>query len=370
LGTYFYDGEGKRVKKVTNTETTIFVYSGGKEIAEYSTLAPPAIPTTNYTTTDTLGSPRVITDAGGTVISRRDFMPFGEEIATDGSYRTTGNKYGLADSVRQKFTSYERDAESDLDFAQARYYNKQHGRFTSVDPSNLQAKLDISTPQSWNAYAYVNNQPTRLTDPTGKCGWKFWQCIANKATCGRFSTDNEIEQEANRHREDFKSELLEYNGQDVRGKDWSQVSDAEILGIYDGLIEAAKNGNVSIENSNNAVEAHSTPELPQIEPPDIDIPMQGGTRSNPNNIRSQMPKVPSSLQRVGRAINWGQTEQGAINRIQSLTRQEVVNSGVTRAEAEAARDFYKQVFKADTLNKTAQAREELMQKVIDFISGR
>src|SRR5687768_1078795 len=25
-GTYFYDGEGKRVKKITSTETTIFVY--------------------------------------------------------------------------------------------------------------------------------------------------------------------------------------------------------------------------------------------------------------------------------------------------------------------------------------------------------
>jgi hypothetical protein len=35
IGRYFYDDEGKRVKKVTATETTVFVYSGGKLVAEY-----------------------------------------------------------------------------------------------------------------------------------------------------------------------------------------------------------------------------------------------------------------------------------------------------------------------------------------------
>jgi hypothetical protein len=36
--TYFYDGEGRRVKKISSTETTIFVYDGGSQlVAEYST---------------------------------------------------------------------------------------------------------------------------------------------------------------------------------------------------------------------------------------------------------------------------------------------------------------------------------------------
>ena len=82
IGQYFYDGEGKRVKKVVPTtgETTVFVYSSGKLVAEYSTVAPPANPSVSYTTTDHLGSPRVITDQNGQVTSRRDFLPFGEEI--------------------------------------------------------------------------------------------------------------------------------------------------------------------------------------------------------------------------------------------------------------------------------------------------
>jgi RHS repeat-associated protein len=63
-------------------------------------------------------------------------------------------------------TGYERDNESDLDFAQARYYNKNHGRFNSVDP--LMASADIVNPQTFNRYAYVGNNPLNETDPTGE----------------------------------------------------------------------------------------------------------------------------------------------------------------------------------------------------------
>ena len=135
IGEYFYDGDGKRVKKFiyTTQETTLFVYdASGKMVAEYATtVAPASEAKVSYLTSDHLGSPRITTDANGSVISRRDFLPFGEETFT--AQRTTGLGY-TADNIRQKFTAYERDTESDLDFAEARYYNKNHGRFTSVDP--------------------------------------------------------------------------------------------------------------------------------------------------------------------------------------------------------------------------------------------
>ena len=36
--TYSYDGEGKRVKKISSLETTVFVYNAsGQLVAEYST---------------------------------------------------------------------------------------------------------------------------------------------------------------------------------------------------------------------------------------------------------------------------------------------------------------------------------------------
>ncbi|MGB7068400.1 MAG: hypothetical protein WBD22_02810, partial [Pyrinomonadaceae bacterium] len=55
LGTYFYDGEGRRVKKISNTETTIFVYNAsGQLVAEYST-ALAQTQQVSYLTNDHLG---------------------------------------------------------------------------------------------------------------------------------------------------------------------------------------------------------------------------------------------------------------------------------------------------------------------------
>jgi RHS repeat-associated protein len=169
IGTYYYDGNGLRVKKTTLTETTIFVYDGSKKlVAEYSTATPPTTPTVSYTATDTLGSPRVITDKNGNVTSRRDFMPFGEEIGVNTQQtvgRSSNPQYNATDNIRQKFTGYEKDKETDLDYAQARYYNNQHGRFTAVDP--LLASGKSSNPQTFNRYAYTMNRPLVHTDPTG-----------------------------------------------------------------------------------------------------------------------------------------------------------------------------------------------------------
>ena len=79
--------------------------------------------------------------------------------------RTVAQGYGQTDNARQKFTGYERDAESGLDFAQARYFSSKHGRFTSVDP--LAASASIKNPQTFNRYSYGLNSPYKFTDSTG-----------------------------------------------------------------------------------------------------------------------------------------------------------------------------------------------------------
>jgi RHS repeat-associated protein len=168
VGAYFYDGNGQRVKKVTNSETTIFVYdAGGKLVAEYSTETSQN-PTVSYTVTDTLGSPRVIVDKQGNIVSRRDFLPFGEEIGVDTpqtTQRASIAQYNTQDTIRQKFTGYEKDKETRLDYAQARYYNSQYGRFTAVDP--LLASGKSANPQTFNRYVYTMNRPLNHTDTTG-----------------------------------------------------------------------------------------------------------------------------------------------------------------------------------------------------------
>ena len=178
VGEYFYDGDGKRVKKyVPDTgEVTVFVYdAGGKLIGEYSTVVQTGSDAkTVYTTNDHLGSPRINTDATGQVISRHDYHPFGEEIARTG--------YG-SDSIRKRFTEYERDIETGLDLATLRYFESRTGRFRSPDPYNIvfekndgrtqdeQKSILINytaQPQNWNKYVYVLNNPLILIDPLGE----------------------------------------------------------------------------------------------------------------------------------------------------------------------------------------------------------
>jgi RHS repeat-associated protein len=69
--------------------------------------------------------------------------------------------------VEQKFTGQIRDNETGMDYFNARYFTGALGRFNSSDPLNLGA--DATDPQTWNAYAYVRNNPLALVDPMGLC---------------------------------------------------------------------------------------------------------------------------------------------------------------------------------------------------------
>lgn len=165
IGQYYYDGDGKRIKKGVpgSGETTIFVYdAAGKQVAEYSTIVETANAQVAYLTNDHLGSPRINTDQNGAVITRHDYHPFGEAIYT--AQRTSALSY-ITDTIRKQFTGYERDTESDLDFAQARYSRSALGRFSSPDP--LMASAQRSSPQTFNRYSYVVNNPMNLVDPSG-----------------------------------------------------------------------------------------------------------------------------------------------------------------------------------------------------------
>ena len=131
---YQYDGDGHRVRTDQNGVTTVFIYDAvGRLIAEYSTATPPASGT-KYLTADHLGSARVVTDSSGTVVSRHDYLPSGDEIAASINNRTTIGNYAAIDGTRQKFTGKERDVESGLDFLETRYLSAAQGRFNSPDP--------------------------------------------------------------------------------------------------------------------------------------------------------------------------------------------------------------------------------------------
>ncbi|MFQ5723020.1 MAG: RHS repeat-associated core domain-containing protein, partial [Terriglobia bacterium] len=166
--TYYYGGAGLRVKKVTGGTTTRYIFSGTKVIAEYVNGAAVGSPTreyiysgstllatleggaTKYHHSDHL-SERLSTDANGNVAHAYGHYPFGE----------TWYETGTAD--KWKFTRYEREPESTLDYAIFRYHNSRVGRFQTPDP----IAGSIVDPQSLNRYAYVRNDPVNLVDPLG-----------------------------------------------------------------------------------------------------------------------------------------------------------------------------------------------------------
>jgi RHS repeat-associated protein len=75
-------------------------------------------------------------------------------------------------------TSKERDNETGLDYAKARYHSSGQGRFTGTDPYLPMADADkeeffkryLNQPQNWNRYAYCINNPLIFIDPNG-LGW-------------------------------------------------------------------------------------------------------------------------------------------------------------------------------------------------------
>jgi RHS repeat-associated protein len=168
-GTYTYDGNGHRVEKVGGGNTIVTILVGAQVLAEYYNGAAPSSPTNEYIyagsmkiasiqsgTTDYWHndhlSPRVRTDTSGNVADQRGTFPFGETWYTPNS------------SAPWVFTTYYRDVEAEgNDYAQARTYVGDLGRFSSPDP----LAGSTSDPQSLNRYSYVRNMPVMLTDPFG-----------------------------------------------------------------------------------------------------------------------------------------------------------------------------------------------------------
>jgi len=131
------------------------------------------ITTLRFMHPDHLGSLGVVTNASGTVVQVLDYYPFGST-----RINTTSN--GFSGEKRQ-FASMERDASTNFDYAQNRFYANTRGQFISDDPAFLAvgdpAKLKsllgqnqqtfLSNPQQLNSYSWAQDNPINKSDPTG-----------------------------------------------------------------------------------------------------------------------------------------------------------------------------------------------------------
>jgi RHS repeat-associated protein len=108
--------------------------------------------TVEYYATDALGSVRVVFTPTGQVVGRSAYLPFGDTLDQSGAL------------PRQRFTGQERDGEAGLDYFNARSLQMRTGRMNQPDPLLGNA---LTNPQRWNRYAYVDNNPLAMTDPSG-----------------------------------------------------------------------------------------------------------------------------------------------------------------------------------------------------------
>ena len=119
---------------------------------------PPTPLLVEYYHTDAVGSVRVVTKVVNgqlVIVSRHDFMPFGEEVNPPNP-----------PTDKRLFTGQEHDFETGQDHFNARQLAAGYGRFTTPDPVGALPAV-FGNPQRYNGYSYAANNPLRFVDPTG-----------------------------------------------------------------------------------------------------------------------------------------------------------------------------------------------------------
>lgn len=134
------------------------------------------------------------------------------------------------DVQKQPYKYNEKELETGFDLNRydysARYYDPAEMRFTTIDP--LAEKY-----YSWSPYAYVANNPLRITDPTGEDWRNFLYNVATEYVSTFENIGNAIAHPI----ETFEKSVAEYNNQSFGEK------------IVGGIITAADNATMGVISS-------------------------------------------------------------------------------------------------------------------------
>jgi len=144
----FYNTDG--------TTATKHIFGNGAEVGTVTGTGAEAVP--RYTHTDNLTGSNIITNENGTIDETLDYFPFGGIRIDSGSF-----------SDQRKFIGQEYDADTGLNYLNARYYDGTRGQFLSQDPMFWKLPTEILIdPQQQNSYSYARNNPINLSDPGGE----------------------------------------------------------------------------------------------------------------------------------------------------------------------------------------------------------
>lgn len=193
VNTYSWDSDGNMIKAVTPSATTQVTYDaldraveflvgssytevvygpGGRKFALLSgqTLTKVFVPLAG-------GAVAVYNSSGLAYYRHPDWLGSSRLASTtsrgvyyDGAYAPYGENYAETGTTDRSFTGENQDMVSSgsyplYDFLM-REYNATWGRWISPDPAGL-AAANPTSPQSWNRYAYVVNNPLSFVDPLG-----------------------------------------------------------------------------------------------------------------------------------------------------------------------------------------------------------
>jgi RHS repeat-associated protein len=165
-------------------------YAGGQLVATLDTANQDTYqyPAVHYQLADWLGTRRAQVSPIGQLEETCQNLPFGDQMNCVATGMATAD-----DATEHHFTGKERDAESGLDYFGARYYSSSMGRMMSPDPAGVRA-VKLANPQTWNWYAYVQNNPLRFTDPTGMytCADDHNKCATDKDKAFETSRQNDL----------------------------------------------------------------------------------------------------------------------------------------------------------------------------------
>jgi RHS repeat-associated protein len=172
---YVYNALNQRVRTVVGSATTEFVFNAsGQRVSEWNgtthaelkghyywqgrPVAYYAGGAAHFQHQDWLGTERIRTSYNGTVEGTFISLPFGDSQTTASG--SDGDQYHYA--------QLDYDSETTTSHAQFRQYSSTQGRWMRPDPYS--GSYDLSNPQSFNRYAYANDNPTSMVDPSGLDG--------------------------------------------------------------------------------------------------------------------------------------------------------------------------------------------------------
>lgn len=110
---------------------------------------------------DAQGSAVAAINESGDLCWREEYTAYGDKNINDDLVSEIG--CGIIGEERG-FTGHTEDVNSDLVYMQQRYYDPSIGRFLSIDPMDVNPNV----PQTYNRYAYANNNPYKYVDPDGE----------------------------------------------------------------------------------------------------------------------------------------------------------------------------------------------------------